>query len=171
MWAVVFMDFDKEHQERTGRGKYERLSMELAPSLWIAYLADPSDSGKAHNDVRKRYDRGDADVHAGMAKFASMTSDARLAILHGDKARLGELMSANFNLRRELYGDIAIGAGNLRMIEIAQRHGVPAKFPGSGGAVVGLCVDDEAVMVAMQHELEANGCVFVRVTPAPERGV
>lgn len=164
------MDFEQTHQEATGRGKYERIPIDLAPNVWITYLADPSDSGKAHNDVKKRFDAGDAEVHAGMGRFASMTSEARQAILNADYLRLGQLMSSNFELRRSLYGDTAIGAGNLRMIEIAQRHGVPAKFPGSGGAVVGLCVEDEAAMVAMQHELERNGCVFVRVTPAPERG-
>ena len=168
--GLVFMDFERAHLQATGRGKYERLPIELAPPLWLAYLADPSDSGKIHNDVRQRYDAGDAAVVAGMARFGAMTSDARQAILDGDRARLGELMDSNFALRRTLYGDGALGAANLKMVQIAQRHGVPAKFPGSGGAVVGLCIDDAAAMTAMQHELERNGCVFVRVAPAPPLG-
>ena len=64
------------------------------------------------------------------------------------------------------YGDGAIGAANLRMVEIAQKHNVPCKFPGSGGAVVGLVVDVES-MTAMQHELERNGCVFTRLVASP----
>ena len=119
------------------------------------------------SQVRARYDAGDAVVHAGMARFAQLTSAARDAILAGDVRTLGTLMESNFALRRELYGDGALGAANLRMIEIAQKHGVPAKFPGSGGAVVGLRVDDEATMTTLQHELERNGCVFVNLEPAP----
>ena len=164
--GLVFMDFERSHQEATGRGKYERIPMELSPPLWLAYLADPSDSGKAHSTVKARFEAGDAAVIAGMQKFGQMTSDAKEAILHGDLKRLGELMAANFALRRELYGDGAIGAANLRMVEIAQKHNVPCKFPGSGGAVVGLVVDVES-MTAMQHELERNGCVFTRLVASP----
>jgi len=165
--GLVFMDFERTHLEATGRGKYERLPLELLPPLWLAYLADPSDSGKIHSTVRARFDEGDAAVVAGMGRFADLTSNARSAILAGDYARLGELMDTNFALRRELYGDGALGAANLRMVEIAQRHGVPAKFPGSGGAVVGLAIPDAKAMTAMQHELERNGCVFTRLVPSP----
>ena len=35
---------------------------EFCPEFYLAYLADPSDSGKAHNDVRNRFDAGDAEV-------------------------------------------------------------------------------------------------------------
>ena len=74
-------------------------------------------------------------------------------------------MEANFAQRRSLYGDGPLGVANLKMIAIAERHGVAVKFPGSGGAVVGLCSADDAVMVAMQHEYERNGCVFCRLKP------
>ena len=40
-----------------------------------------------------------------------------------------------------MYGDSALGEPNLRMIELARSFGSAAKFPGSGGAVVGLCLD------------------------------
>ena len=42
---------------------------------------------------------------------------------------------------RSLYGEAALGDANLRMIELARQYGAAAKFPGSGGAIVGLCVD------------------------------
>jgi hypothetical protein len=35
-------------------------------------------------------------------------------------------------------GDAALGRDNIRMIEIAREAGASAKFPGSGGAVVGV---------------------------------
>jgi len=43
-------------------------------------------------------------------------------------------------------GDASLGADNLRMIAIAREMGASGKFPGSGGAVVG--VVDVAGMVA-----------------------
>jgi glucuronokinase len=52
-------------------------------------------------------------------------------------------MNQNFNLRRSLYGDAAIGADNLEMIQIARSNGFPAKFCGSGGAIVGMFQTNE----------------------------
>ena len=164
--GLVSMDFERTHLEATGRGTYEVLDLEVSPPLWLAYLADPSDSGKIHSTVKARYNAGDEEVVSGMQQFARLTEQALTAIKSGDMATLGEKMDANFALRRKLYGDAALGAKNLMMVGIAQKHGVPVKFPGSGGAVVGLCVGDEA-MLAMQYELERNGCVFVKVVPNP----
>ena len=166
--GLVYMDFERTHLQAHGRGKYERLALDLAPSLWLAYLADPSDSGKIHSTVRARFDAGDSAVVSGMAQFASLTEQAKAAILIGDHDRLGELMNANFALRRELYGDGALGAQMLKLVSIAQSHGVPVKFPGSGGAVVGLRIADDVAMEAMRHDLERNGCVFVLLSPSPE---
>ena len=50
-------------------------------------------------------------------------------------------MDENFDTRRRIYGNETLGEANLEMIEIARRHGSSAKFPGSGGAVVGYCAD------------------------------
>ena len=52
-------------------------------------------------------------------------------------------MDENFDTRREIYGDAALGEANLQMVNIARRHGSAVKFPGSGGAVIGLCLDQE----------------------------
>lgn len=40
------------------------------------------------------------------------------------------------------YGDKAIAPEMLKMVRIAQKHNAAAKFPGSGGAVVGMCRGD-----------------------------
>jgi glucuronokinase len=40
------------------------------------------------------------------------------------------------------YGDKAIAPEMLKMVSIAQKHNAAAKFPGSGGAVVGMCRGD-----------------------------
>jgi glucuronokinase len=49
----------------------------------------------------------------------------------------------NFDLRRKIYGDDIIGEENLQMIRIARSLGAPAKFPGSGGAVIGMYENED----------------------------
>lgn len=46
---------------------------------------------------------------------------------------------------RQLFGAAALGEVNLGMIRLARQHGLPAKFTGSGGAIVVLCETDEAL--------------------------
>ena len=57
--------------------------------------------------------------------------------------RLASVMNENFDTRHDIYGDAALGEANLQMINIARKHGSAVKFPGSGGAVIGLCLDKE----------------------------
>jgi len=51
-------------------------------------------------------------------------------------------MDKNFEQRRILYGDACLGDDNLKMISIAKEHGASAKFSGSGGAIVGLLLEE-----------------------------
>ena len=48
-------------------------------------------------------------------------------------------MDRDFDLRRSVYD---LPADQVRMIDIARRHGSHAKFAGSGGAAIGTCEDD-----------------------------
>lgn len=57
--------------------------------------------------------------------------------------RLAKVMNENFDTRRQIYGDASLGEANLQMVAIARKHGSAVKFPGSGGAVIGLCLDSE----------------------------
>ena len=52
-------------------------------------------------------------------------------------------MNKNFQLRRDIYGDPCLGEDNLRMKQIADSFDCPGKFPGSGGAMVGICLHGE----------------------------
>jgi glucuronokinase len=56
------MDFNKEYMEKHGYGKYERLKVSLLPKLWLAYIADPEDSGKVHSTVKQRFLNGEPEV-------------------------------------------------------------------------------------------------------------
>src|SRR5690606_32820026 len=61
--GCVYMDFDKAHLQQNGYGIYERLDPRMLPKLYIAYNTNLSKvSGKVHNDVRARYDRGEEHV-------------------------------------------------------------------------------------------------------------
>ncbi|XP_076821348.1 uncharacterized protein LOC143468200 [Clavelina lepadiformis] len=162
--GLMFMDFNKELMKSQGYGIYERLSLDSFPHLWLAYIADPSDSGKIHSNIRHRFDSGDAEVIDAMKKFASLTDEARDAILNKDWNQLGALMDANFDLRRSIYLDGCLGELNLEMIDIARQHSSSAKFPGSGGAVIGFCrcqkkLDD------LKKAMQSKGFVVCDIVP------
>ncbi|EDQ91895.1 uncharacterized protein MONBRDRAFT_14509 [Monosiga brevicollis MX1] len=157
--GCVYMDFGAEIMKR-GHGIYEYLDTSKLPQFWLGYLADPSDSGKIHSDVRQRYDAGETAAVEGMKRFASFAEEAKQAIEEGDHGRLADLMDANFSLRREIYGDACLGEANLRMVSIAKSFNSAVKFPGSGGAVVGLCRDASRLQ-DLREAFEAEGFVFV----------
>lgn len=162
--GCMFMDFERSLVEGRGYGEYERIPTSNLPYLWLAYLADPSNSGKIHSDVKARWKSGDERIINGMAKFGKLTDQGRAALLAKDWTELGRLMDANFALRRELYGDACIGDAALAMISVAQSAGVPVKFPGSGGAVVGMCESDEQRR-QVRSLYEDQGYVFVALEP------
>ena len=126
---------------------------------------NPGDSGAVHATVRARWDAGDPATRALMAQVASLAPAGRAALEAGDVATLGSLMDANFELRRGLFGDAALGARNVAMVRTAQRCGAGAKFCGSGGAAVAVCPDGAAQEEQLARDCAAAGlrCERVRV--------
>jgi len=165
--GLVYMDFDRDYVARHGHGLYRRLPVDLVPTLYLAWIPhSTSTSGKAHNLVHYRFDNGDQEVIDAMRQFAHYAEQAAGALEEGDMDQIAELMDANFDLRRRIYGDDVIGPDNLEMVQIARGLGVPAKFTGSGGAITGI-VRDESVFPKLQRAFEEAGYNFLRVTPAP----
>eukprot|EP01061_Rhynchopus_euleeides_P004282 TRINITY_DN13546_c0_g1_i1.p1 TRINITY_DN13546_c0_g1~~TRINITY_DN13546_c0_g1_i1.p1 ORF type:complete len:685 (+),score=267.27 TRINITY_DN13546_c0_g1_i1:138-2057(+) len=163
--GLVYMDFSKEILERNqGCGEYETISAEQLPPLFLLYASEPSDSGRIHSNVKDRWLQGDAVVVRAMQAFGSFASEGKAAVLSGDHAKLGSLMDANFNLRRELYTDACLGDTNLRMIELARSFGAHVKFPGSGGATVGM-LDDPSRLGDLQLRAQEQGFVCVPIVP------
>jgi glucuronokinase len=150
--GLVSMDFGLEREEIVDGFKayaYERLDPALLPPLYLAFstlLSEPTEV--FHNDIRGRFDRGDKAVVQAMREFARLAAQARTALLERDLGRLGQLMNANFDLRRTIY---ALPAWQVQMIEVARACGASAKFAGSGGAIIGICRDD-----AMFEELRTR---------------
>ncbi|CAG6007621.1 unnamed protein product [Menidia menidia] len=65
---------------------------------------------------------------------------------------------------RSVYTDECLGPGNLKMVELARQFGSAVKLPGSGGAVVGLCLD-QTRLVEMREAFQEAGCVFCVISP------
>jgi len=139
--GMVYMDFSREIMDATGRGRYEPMDPALLPPLFIAYDTSLGEGSEVvHNDLRERFEHGDAEVVSAMKRFADLTDRAREELLAGRSEKLGPLMSENFDLRRSL---CRLSKRNIRMIEVAREAGAHAKFAGSGGAAVGTYTDDE----------------------------
>ncbi|KAF2360174.1 GHMP kinase N-terminal domain [Trinorchestia longiramus] len=169
--GLVYMDFSRELLERDHHGRYEHISLHedvQLPSFFLAYRPDPSDSGRIHSDVRDRFDRGDVAVVEGMTELASLTDVALTAILKSDAHKLGSLMRQNFKIRERLYGRQCLGEQNLRMVELGEDGGAAVKFPGSGGAVLGL-IFPHTDMELLRGRYQSEGCVVVDVIPQLDR--
>lgn len=159
--GLTFMDFDKNLMERDGHGNYETLDVRSLPPLYLAYqteLAEPSDV--VHNDLKARYDRGDAEVHAAMDELCEITLAAKNAILDGDSDELGRLINANCNVRQRIMN---VASAQWNMVEVARECGASANYAGSGGAIIGTYAD-EAMYRALQAKLGAIGCRVLKPT-------
>ena len=139
--GVVFMDFDRTLMERQGHGYYEELDPSLLPPLYIAYAADLSEGTEVfHNDMRARYERADTQVRAAIQRWATLAEQVKFMLLTGRRRGIGALLNENFDLRRSI---CPLNPGHIRMVETARSVGVSAKFTGSGGAIVGVCEDED----------------------------
>ena len=159
--GIVYMDFDKALIAKQGYGNYEPLHPASLPPFYIAYRTDLSEgSEKFHNNIRERFDRGEKEVVDAMAFWADLTVQARKAIDQADWPLLGRLMNANFDKRKEIY---QLSEGNLRMVETARSLGASAKFPGSGGAIIGI-YEDETMYQNLERAFAAQKIRILKPT-------
>ncbi|PMD97128.1 GHMP kinase [Siphonobacter sp. BAB-5405] len=139
--GCVYMDFAKELVQSRGYGEYERINPTQLPKLYLAYNTDMSKvSGKVHNDVRARFDRGEPLVYETLQSIANLATLGKEAIERRDYETLHELVNQNFDFRTRIYN---IHPVNIQMIETARKLGASASFTGSGGSIIGLYRDDE----------------------------
>jgi len=160
--GIVYMDFDGS-RERLVDGLtsywYEPLDPALLPPLYIAHhetLGEPTEV--FHNNIRKRFNRGDAPVVDAMRCFAALAADGRAALLGNDWRRLADLIDRNFDTRRSIY---RIPAWQVQMVEAARACGASAKFAGSGGAIVGT-YDGDAMFERVRTSLAAIGSPTIK---------
>lgn len=166
--APMFMDFDRQHMQEHGYGIYTPLNPELLPPLYIAYRTDLSEGSEVlHSNLRYRYEKGEPDVLEAIEFWKELTTKAHKLLLARQPEKLGTLLNANFDRRRQI---CPIGAGNIQMVEAARRVGASAKFTGSGGAIIGT-YDDEEMFARLKHELAKLGIEVIKpiLYPPPVR--
>jgi glucuronokinase len=141
--GCVYMDFNKEHIESKGYGIYENLDVSKLPNLYMAYKTDLSKvSGVVLNDTYNRYMNGDKLVIDTISRIAQIAEEGKKAIMEKDYNKLNSLINENFDNRRKIMN---ISQSNIDMIEIARNSGASAKFPGSGGSIIGMYNNDEVL--------------------------
>ncbi len=162
---MVYMDFDRAMMELTGSGAYEPLDPTLLPPIFIAYDTRLGEGSEVfHNNIRDRFDRGDAEIVDAMKQFAQFAQDARDALKGGDKDKLGELMNKNFDLRSSLY---RLRESDINLVKYARLVGAAAKFAGSGGAVIGVYGDDQMLERLREVYAKIGAEVIVPQIAAP----
>jgi glucuronokinase len=141
--GCVFMDFDRTHFMQHGYGKYEIIDKSLLPNLYLAYKTDLSKvSGAVHNNLKERYAKGDELVLKTLAELAAVAEEGKNALVNRDYKRLNELIDRNFDLRCLIMN---ISDSNMELVNVARSSGASAKFTGSGGAIIGMYSDDDAL--------------------------
>lgn len=138
--GLVFMDFRRDLMESRGYGDYQNLDVSLLPNIYVAYRTSLSEGTEVfHNNVRERWNRGEAVVVDAMKRWGDIALEGRGALENRDYRKLAALINENFDLRRSIY---QIDRGNVEMIETARSVGASSNFAGSGGAIVGIYEDD-----------------------------
>lgn len=162
--GLVHMDFDKQLMEQRGYGRYEQLGTDLLPPIYLAYREDLSEGTEVfHNDLRARWKRGDIEVVDAMHFWADLTDQFRKAMEAGDRAKMNELINANFDRRVSLYN---VGPGNIDMVQTARKVGASAKFAGSGGAIVGI-YEDDTMFAKLEKAFASKGIKVIQPDYAP----
>jgi len=160
--GLVYMDFDRSREEVVAGlpcYDYEPLAPSLLPPVYLAYhvsMGEPTEI--FHNNIRERYNRGEALVVDAMAHAAGLAAEAREALVAGDTARLSRLVDENFETRRRIY---QLPAWQIDQVETARACGASAQFAGSGGAIIGV-YRDEAQFDAIREALAAIGSKTIR---------
>jgi glucuronokinase len=155
----VYMDLDKKLIDERGYGNYERLDPSRLPRLYLAFKPDLGKvSGHVLSEIRQAYERGDRFVIETLEKIAANAEKGREDFLRGDFSRWPRLMDENFDLRSRI---MRISESNMEMIRAARGCGLPAKFAGSGGSIIGIC-NDEQTFKSLSDELGRSGARVIR---------
>jgi glucuronokinase len=108
-----------------------------------------------HAPLRRRAD----ELAAPMAALATAARRASAALVDGDLEALADAVDATWTIRQSC---APLRPDHAALVELARAAGLPATTPGSGGAVVGVIVDDDVAERAIDV-LTAAGCRSMRV--------
>ena len=158
---MLHMDFDEKLMTKRGYGVYTALDAGKLPRLWVAHAHSGEDSGKTHSKIAKRWENQDPQMIEIIGHLRGCANSGK-KILTQEKQNgenldvelenvkdLASLIDTNFDLRRELFGDTALGE-TLDAVKLARSLGSCAKQCGSGGSIFGLIPDGDFGAVAPQ---------------------
>ncbi len=164
--GLVYMDFDRQLMERQGYGRL-RGTGPAPPAAALHRLPHRSRGG--HGGFPQRHPqpvqprraggRGGDEILGRPHRPGARTACSKR---RGDK--IGPLLDATSTSAARF---TKISEGNLRMVEAARAAGASAKFPGSGGAIVGT-YPDEAMFERLQQRLGAMGVKVFKPVILPE---
>jgi glucuronokinase len=146
--GLTFMDFGAD-------GRYEPMPPSLLPPLLVAWLPDAAQgSDDVHRALRIRFQRGDPRVSEAMAELASEARAARETLFRRDRERFAAAVDASFDIRCRI---LALDRRHVEMVKCARSLGASANFTGSGGAIVGVCRDEDH-RERVSRALDGIGC-------------
>ena len=158
--GIVSMDFVTMRElDGYQYGNYEVLDCAQLPPIYLAYSVDGGEPTEVfHNDLRARYEAGEKDVVNAMLELAALTDQTLVAMQNNDHALVSQYMDRNFDIRHSISN---LNPNHLQMIQTARACGVSAKYAGSGGAIVGVCAEDD-VFDKLTQRLGEIGCQVCR---------
>jgi glucuronokinase len=140
--CMLHMDFRQELMEGRGYGEYTELDSSLLPPLWLAHAPRGKDSGETHAGLASRWEIRDSEMVEIVGHLAQGAASGVDSIRNGEHTHLSMLIDTNFDLRRELFGEQALGE-TLDAVMLARSLGSCAKQTGSGGAIFGIAPHDD----------------------------
>jgi glucuronokinase len=155
----VFMNFAQEFMERHGYGQYTPVDPQLFPPMYLAYRTKLTHKEHVHSDVTKRWQAGDKLARETMSQIAENAQVGYEALQKKDCKQFDKCLNRNFDLRAKIY---PIPEENLKMIQLARSLGATAKFPGSGGAVMGT-YPDAKTFAHLRQAFSKIGCQIVKI--------
>lgn len=156
--GCVFMNFEKEHLQNKGYGKYDNIDPSLLPKFFLAYKVELGKvSGAVFNNIREKFEKGDPLVTETLAELAELAENGKAAIVKKDYSELNKLIDRNFDLRCKIMN---ISGSNMEMVTTARNCGASAKFSGSGGAIIGMYEDDEMLRRLVVNLQKVNARVI-----------
>jgi len=157
--GAVFMDFNRKLMEKQGHGRYVSIDPRRLPPLFVAYDDGAGEGTEVvHNDLRARWEEGDAQVHKAMERFAELAQTAFDLIQAGRGAKIGPLMDENFEQRQRI---MKLNSRHVQLVKTGQAVEAHVKYAGSGGAVIGT-YRDEAHYHKIAAAYEAIGAKIVK---------
>ena len=153
--GLLVMDLREPRSEAS----YRPLDPALLPPLVVAF--DPKGgepSGRAHGELRARWLRGDPDVLRAVDELRDLVDEGVACIEGRDAEGLRGLLARNFAGRCRIF---AVSERDRAMAAVSQKLGGAAKLCGSGGAVVAMPSEPDA-LPALEDAYRAAGFVVLR---------